>query len=157
MATWGPRARLCQLWSMASKPMSPRCGRSCSARCRRCLPAGVRRRTRWPRHRRPWRSWQRECDVWLCVLGHRSPLMGERRRRALTPYLFAGPVVLYMVLVLLYPMGQSIVTSFTSTQLLSATPPSWVGLANYQRMLADPSFVSSIVTTISYSALVVTT
>jgi multiple sugar transport system permease protein len=62
-----------------------------------------------------------------------------------------------MVLVLLYPMGQSIVTSFTSTQLLSATPPSWVGLANYQRMLADPSFVSSIVTTISYSALVVTT
>src|SRR5436309_9393090 len=36
-----------------------------------------------------WRNWQRECDVWPCVLERSRLLMGERRRRALTPYLFA--------------------------------------------------------------------
>ena len=81
----------------------------------------------------------------------------NRRRRAATPYLLAGPVVLYLGVVLLYPIGQSIATSFTSTQLLSATTPTWVGLANYQRMFTDASFGSSVVTTFVYSILVVVT
>ena len=81
----------------------------------------------------------------------------NRRRRAATPYLLAGPVVLYLGVVLLYPIGQSIATSFTSTQLLSATTPTWVGLANYQRMFTDASFGSSVVTTLIYSILVVVT
>ena len=81
----------------------------------------------------------------------------KRRRRAATPYLLAGPVVLYLGVVLLYPIGQSIATSFTSTQLLSATTPTWVGLANYQRMFTDASFGSSVVTTFVYSILVVVT
>lgn len=81
----------------------------------------------------------------------------SRRRRAATPYLLAGPVVLYLGVVLLYPIGQSIATSFTSTQLLSATTPTWVGLANYQRMFTDASFGSSVVTTLIYSILVVVT
>jgi multiple sugar transport system permease protein len=81
----------------------------------------------------------------------------NRRRRAATPYLLAGPVVLYLGVVLLYPIGQSIATSFTSTQLLSSTTPTWVGLANYQRMFTDASFGSSVVTTLVYSILVVVT
>jgi multiple sugar transport system permease protein len=81
----------------------------------------------------------------------------NRRRRTATPYLLAGPVVLYLGVVLLYPIGQSIATSFTSTQLLSATTPTWVGLANYQRMFTDASFGSSVVTTFVYSILVVVT
>jgi multiple sugar transport system permease protein len=83
--------------------------------------------------------------------------VASRRRRApaRTPYLLAGPVMLYLGVMLLYPIAQSIYTSFTSTQLLSAAQPTWVGLANYQRMLGDPAFWRSIVTTFVYSLLVV--
>src|SRR5215216_1428645 len=86
-----------------------------------------------------------------------SPAARQRRWPASTPYLLAGPVALYLGTVLVYPIGQSVYTSFTSTQLLSAAPPAWVGVANYQRMLSDPSFAGSILTTLIYSILVVTT
>jgi multiple sugar transport system permease protein len=85
--------------------------------------------------------------------------MGGRRVRRpfLLPYLLMAPVALYIGLLLLYPIGQGIYTSFTHTELLSAAPPRFVGLANYQRMLGDAAFWRSILTTLWYTFLVVTT
>jgi multiple sugar transport system permease protein len=79
------------------------------------------------------------------------------RRPFLLPYLLMAPVALYIGLLLLYPIGQGIYTSFTHTELLSAAPPRFVGLANYQRMLGDAAFWRSILTTLWYTFLVVTT
>jgi multiple sugar transport system permease protein len=75
---------------------------------------------------------------------------------AATPYLLAGPVFLYIAVLILYPIGQGIYTSFTRTELLSPLPPTWVGLANYRRLVHDPAFWRALWVTLTYSFLVVT-
>ena len=88
----------------------------------------------------------------------RMEMVGRRvRRPTLLPYLLMAPVALYIGLLLLYPIGQGIYTSFTHTELLSAAPPRWVGFANYRRMFGDAGFWQSILTTLWYTFLVVTT
>jgi multiple sugar transport system permease protein len=80
---------------------------------------------------------------------------GARLRSAATPYLLALPVALYIGALILYPIAQGIATSFTRTELLSPTPPAWVGLANYRRLLHDPAFWHALGVTLLYTALVV--
>ncbi|MBI3976759.1 MAG: sugar ABC transporter permease [Chloroflexi bacterium] len=79
------------------------------------------------------------------------------RRPNLFPYFLAAPAALYVGLLILYPIGQGVATSFTQTELLSALPPRWIGLANYQRMLSDAGFWRAVGTTLWYTFLVVTT
>jgi multiple sugar transport system permease protein len=74
---------------------------------------------------------------------------------AATPYLLALPVALYIGVLILYPIGQGILTSFTRTELLSAAPPTWVGLANYRRLVNDPAFWRALWVTLLYTGLVV--
>jgi multiple sugar transport system permease protein len=76
-------------------------------------------------------------------------------RAPATPYLLALPVALYIGVLVLYPIGQGILTSFTRTELLSAAPPSWVGLANYRRLVHDPAFWRALWVTCLYTGLVV--
>ena len=83
--------------------------------------------------------------------GSRVPLWS-----AATPYLLALPVLLYITVLILYPIGQGILTSFTRTELLSAAPPVWIGLANYRRLVHDPGFWRALWVTCLYTALVVT-
>ena len=75
---------------------------------------------------------------------------------AATPYLLAAPVLLYVAVLILYPIGQGINTSFTRTELLSPLPPTWVGLANYRRLVHDPAFWRALGVTLIYTFLVVT-
>jgi multiple sugar transport system permease protein len=85
-----------------------------------------------------------------------SPGAGLRRFWwAAAPYLFALPVALYIGVLILYPIGQGIATSFTRTELLSTVPPRWVGLANYRRLLNDPAFWRALRITLLYTGLVV--
>jgi len=79
----------------------------------------------------------------------------HRVRSAAAPYLFALPVALYIGILVLYPIGQGIATSFTRTELLSTLPPRWAGLANYRRLIADPAFWQALRITLLYTALVV--
>ncbi|MHB9091420.1 MAG: carbohydrate ABC transporter permease, partial [Chloroflexota bacterium] len=79
------------------------------------------------------------------------------RRPSLLPYALAAPTAIFIGLLLLYPILQGIYTSFTVNQLLSSAPPRWVGLANYERMLADVAFWHSVVITLWYTVLVVVT
>jgi multiple sugar transport system permease protein len=78
-----------------------------------------------------------------------------RARAAATPYLLALPVLLYIGVLILYPIAQGILTSFTRTELLSAAPPAWVGLANYRRLVHDPGFWRALWVTCLYTGLVV--
>lgn len=79
-----------------------------------------------------------------------------RVRSPAAPYLFAAPVALYIGVLVLYPIAQGIATSFTRTELLSAAPPAWVGLANYRRLVHDPAFWRALGVTLLYTGLVVT-
>ncbi|MCX4832272.1 sugar ABC transporter permease [Streptomyces sp. NBC_01016] len=84
------------------------------------------------------------------------PLTGsaprEKRRRPLgdgaIAALFIAPAMLGFAVFLLWPTLRGIWLSFTRFNLL--TPPEWVGLANYERMVNDPIFWDSLKVTVEY-------
>src|SRR3954462_7556586 len=78
-----------------------------------------------------------------------------RRRLNWLPYALALPIVLYEVALIVYPILQGVYGSFQQIELAASTPPTWVGLANYQRMLSDPDFWMVMKTTLIFTALVI--
>ncbi|MDQ3248642.1 MAG: sugar ABC transporter permease, partial [Chloroflexota bacterium] len=78
-----------------------------------------------------------------------------RRRLRWLPYALALPIVLYEVLLIVYPIAQGIVGSFQQIELATKSPPIWVGLKNYRRMFSDPDFWQVMRTTIIFTALVI--
>lgn len=76
-------------------------------------------------------------------------------RLHLLPYLLILPILLYEGALVLYPIAQGIYGSFTSIELASDQPPTWVGWANYVRMLEDPAFWKVMQTTLLFTALVI--
>ncbi len=75
-----------------------------------------------------------------------------RRREALWFYLFASPWIIGFVVFLLGPMVASIYFSLTDWD--SFTPPKWVGLDNYRRLLTDdPIFWKALWNTFYYAAI----
>jgi multiple sugar transport system permease protein len=81
------------------------------------------------------------------VLASAEPVTLRGRHNWL-PYMLALPIVAYEVVFILYPIGQGIASSFTRTDV--GRPVTFVGLANYQRMLTDPSFWVVVLHTLSY-------
>jgi len=77
--------------------------------------------------------------------------LGSRlaRREALSFYILILPWVIGFLIFLAYPMLRSLYLSFTSYNLLS--PPEWVGLRNFQRILSDEDFWQSLKVTLLYS------
>ncbi|HEY3507264.1 MAG TPA: sugar ABC transporter permease [Actinocatenispora sp.] len=72
-----------------------------------------------------------------------------RRRRRLAGYAFLSPWFVGFAALTVGPMLASLYLSFTDYPILS--PPKWVGLANYQRLLTDdPRFLSSLKVTFTY-------
>lgn len=67
-------------------------------------------------------------------------------------YAFILPWLLGFLLFTAGPMAYSLYLSFTSSNLLS--PPEWIGLGNYRRMLGeDPLFYRSLLNTAVYAGL----
>ena len=58
--------------------------------------------------------------------------------RSLTPYLFLVPALLLIGVFVLYPIVSVVYYSFTDYDI--STPPVWVGLENYERLLGDDTF-----------------
>jgi len=82
------------------------------------------------------------------VLASAAPVTLRGSRRNWLPYMLALPIVAYEVVFILYPIGQGIASSFTRTDV--GRPVTFVGLANYQRMLTDPSFWVVVLHTLAY-------
>ncbi|WP_165956555.1 carbohydrate ABC transporter permease [Kribbella antibiotica] len=81
-----------------------------------------------------------------------SKLSKLRRREALWFYLFASPWIIGFVVFLLGPMIASVYFSLTDWD--SFTPPKWVGLDNYRRLLTDdPVFWKALWNTFYYAAI----
>jgi multiple sugar transport system permease protein len=81
--------------------------------------------------------------------------VGRRgRRRAMgspwTPYLFLAPAAVYILLFQAVPLGQEIWLSFTRTSLLNPNKNTWVGIANFQSIFANPAFHQTLLVTVIY-------
>lgn len=57
-----------------------------------------------------------------------------------TPYWFVAPVVIYLLLFQGYPLLRELMLSFTQTSLLTPQQSSFVGLRNYEELIARPDF-----------------
>jgi multiple sugar transport system permease protein len=77
------------------------------------------------------------------------------QREALTFYLCISPWLVGLLIFVLGPVLTSLAISFTRWDLL--TPPRFVGLRNYERMLADPLFWQALKVTALYTLLYVPT
>ncbi|NNJ12988.1 sugar ABC transporter permease [Chloroflexales bacterium ZM16-3] len=83
------------------------------------------------------------------------PHLSASRREALNFYLCISPWLAGLLIFVLGPMLVSLGISFTRWDLLS--PPRFVGLRNYERMLGDPLFWQSLKVTAIYTMLYVPT
>jgi ABC-type sugar transport system permease subunit len=70
-------------------------------------------------------------------------------------YLFVLPFAALAILFGLWPILLSIQVSFTASATALRPDPSYVGLANYAAVLADPLFQDSLRRTLAYTALAV--
>jgi putative chitobiose transport system permease protein len=69
-------------------------------------------------------------------------------RRSLTPYLFLVPALALIAVFVIYPIGAVIYYSFTDYDIVR--PPQWIGLANYQRLVGDPTFWKALLNSAIY-------
>ncbi|MFJ2270879.1 carbohydrate ABC transporter permease [Streptomyces sp. NPDC087849] len=74
----------------------------------------------------------------------RAPAPARRRRRRPTAWIFAGPAAVLFALFFAYPLGASLLQSFTTED---AGAVHWVGLDQYRRMIHDPAFLESLFNT----------
>jgi putative chitobiose transport system permease protein len=75
-----------------------------------------------------------------------------RRRFSATPYLFLAPALVLLAVFVVYPIIAVVGYSFTDYDIVR--PPVPVGLANYEKLVADPTFWLALTHSIVY--LVVT-
>jgi multiple sugar transport system permease protein len=71
-----------------------------------------------------------------------------RRREGRAAYAFLAPWLAGMLVFTIGPIAASLYLSFTDYTLLS--PPRWLGLDNYERMLDDPRLHKSLLVTFQY-------
>lgn len=70
------------------------------------------------------------------------------------PYLFLAPALLFLAIFLLYPVATMLIFSFSEVNigsLLSGVTP-FVGLKNYQTVLSDPLFLSTLKISLLFTA-----
>jgi ABC-type sugar transport system permease subunit len=79
-----------------------------------------------------------------------SPL---ERREALWGLLFLSPWIIGFFLFTLLPTLATVVFSFTNLNLASSAPFAFVGLKNYQDLIADPQVWASLQVTFAFAAL----
>ena len=74
----------------------------------------------------------------------------QRHRHAVEGWTILTPILLYYSVFFLFPVFASLALSFTKWSGLSGSPQ-WVGFANYQRFLSDPTYRTIIVNTILFA------
>lgn len=71
--------------------------------------------------------------------------------KALVPYMFVIPPALYLLVFMFWPLGRQIYLSFTKTRLANPNRSSFIGVDNYERLLNNADFYSTIKITLIYS------
>ena len=78
-------------------------------------------------------------------------LAPPKAARDWTPYLFAAPLVVYLLLFQGYPLVQELYLSFTSTSLLSPAEHRYVGLQNFADLVDVADFHQVLIVTAIYT------
>lgn len=74
----------------------------------------------------------------------------RKRDRNLTRWLFVAPAMLVVLCLLVYPLGSTLLYSFTNKTLIKPTY-SFKGLENYTKILTDPDFLRAFGTTLVWT------
>lgn len=74
---------------------------------------------------------------------------GADSQHAITAWLMVLPALLFFAVFIIYPVLNAFYVSFTSWDLVS--PPRFVGLKNYQRLLVDRNFLNASWVSLYYS------
>jgi multiple sugar transport system permease protein len=69
--------------------------------------------------------------------------------------IFPMPAVIFVVVMMLFPVLYTFFLSFTNWNLTSGMPPSFVMFRSYQRILREPRFLAALGRTFSFTALTV--
>lgn len=69
--------------------------------------------------------------------------------------LFPLPAIVFVSLLMVFPVIYTLVLSFTNWNLTSGAPASFVGLNSYTRVLAEPRFLQALARTIGFTAFAV--
>lgn len=77
-------------------------------------------------------------------------LLKSPQLETFTPYLFLLPALTLLSLTVFYPAIRAFLLSFTEYSYDITQPPTWVGWANFQRLLGDPVFWRTLRNTIVY-------
>ncbi len=67
------------------------------------------------------------------------------------PYLFIGPLALYLLVLQFYPLLQELYLSFTTTSLLDPQHPTFIGLDNYRQLIEARDFRTVLLITTIYT------
>ncbi len=84
---------------------------------------------------------------------HVRKVWTQSRREVAAFYLLISPWLLGFLVFVLGPMLASLVLSFTQWDIL--TPPQWIGLGNYVKMMQDPLFWQSLKVSMLYAVMAV--
>jgi multiple sugar transport system permease protein len=68
-------------------------------------------------------------------------------------FLFLLPALVLFTVFAWFPIINSVVMSFQSVNLVDASRSTWVGLRNYERMFADPTFSASWINSLEFTLL----
>ncbi len=82
-------------------------------------------------------------------------LLSGRLHKKILPYLLMLPGLILIVVLLLYPLGRGIVSSFFREKMGAAEPAQFVGLQNYIALFKDDIFVRAFFNTILWTIFVV--
>jgi multiple sugar transport system permease protein len=78
--------------------------------------------------------------------------MYRRRRNRLVGLVYLAPALIFVLTFTVYPLGQMIWMSLNNWSLIS--PPTFVGLDNYERAFTDRQFWISFVFTLKYTVII---
>ncbi|MDB9525272.1 sugar ABC transporter permease [Oscillatoria sp. CS-180] len=70
--------------------------------------------------------------------------------RSLVPYLFLAPALIVLGLTVFWPALQALYLSFTVYGFDVTQPPLWIGLENFQALLSDRTFWTTVKNTLLY-------
>lgn len=87
-----------------------------------------------------------------------TPLRKPASRSGLTrllPYLFIGPALAYLAVLVAFPLGRGVQLSFTDTRLINPDGGNLVGLENYSELLTSDRFWNSLTVTVVYTVSIV--
>jgi multiple sugar transport system permease protein len=83
------------------------------------------------------------------------PLLSHNRRNGWTPLIMVAPAVIFLLLISIYPLLNSLYLSFHEWSLTSPKPPRFVLLGNFRDLILDDRFWGALKVTVIYTVGVV--